>query len=104
MLTAIHNRRERAKGVRPALLTKRKAENTLHCDVCGTKPLFDHLIPDVSIFECHHIIPLHQVGETKTKIDDMALLCATCHRAIHAYISQCKSWITPENFGKLIRP
>lgn len=102
VLTAFHKKRERAKGIRPTLLKKRKSENTLHCDVCGTKPLYTNFINDHSIFECHHIVPLHQIGKTKTKLSDMALLCANCHKAIHAYISNNKSWVTPEEFRVLI--
>ncbi|WP_405140686.1 HNH endonuclease [Sphaerisporangium sp. NBC_01403] len=33
--------------------------------------------------ECHHVIPLHQAGEGLTKLADLALICANCHRMIH---------------------
>ena len=102
VLTAFHKKRERANGIRPALLKKRRAENKLHCDICGTIPLYTSFINDDSIFECHHIVPLHTIGKSKTKLSDMALLCANCHKAIHAFISKSKTWVTPEELRKLI--
>ena len=34
--------------------------------------------------ECHHKIPLYEIeGESITTIDDLALVCANCHRMLH---------------------
>ncbi|MET9496757.1 HNH endonuclease [Streptomyces sp. NPDC006552] len=30
--------------------------------------------------ECHHVVPLHEAGEGRTKLSDLALTCANCHR------------------------
>ena len=43
--------------------------------------------------ECHHMKPVATLGEgQKTHIDDLALVCANCHRIIH----RCKPWISIE--------
>jgi len=103
VITAIHNKRERAKGLRPKLIKRRKIENQLHCEICGVTPLYTNIIDEASIFECHHVIPLHKLGSTKTTIDDVSLLCANCHKAIHAYISMHKQWITPKQMRELTK-
>lgn len=48
--------------------------------------------------EVHHILPLHASGETKTKLEDLILLCANCHRMIH----RSSPWLTPEQLRLLI--
>jgi 5-methylcytosine-specific restriction enzyme A len=41
--------------------------------------------------EVHHGIPLHQLlPGAKTKLDDLHLLCANCHRMIHSR----RPWLT----------
>ncbi|MGB1920278.1 MAG: HNH endonuclease signature motif containing protein, partial [Candidatus Puniceispirillaceae bacterium] len=38
------------------------------------------------VFETHHIIPTSQYdGQKITNLDDLAVLCASCYRAIHTY-------------------
>ena len=39
-----------------------------------------------SSFELHHLTPVHELQENETRVvcaEDFAVLCATCHRAIH---------------------
>lgn len=68
------------RGLRPA------------CEVCSFDfgrtygPLGEGYI------EVHHRLPLHASGPTLSKISDLALLCANCHRMIH----RSKAWLTPE--------
>src|SRR5690606_9866846 len=38
--------------------------------------------------ECHHLIPLSEIDEaTETKLEDLALVCANCHRMLHRAIN-----------------
>jgi 5-methylcytosine-specific restriction protein A len=59
----------------------------LRCEVCDlseTQPSerFGALTGD--IFECHHTKPLRTLtGSTKTRVADLAVVCPTCHRALH---------------------
>ena len=37
------------------------------------------------IFEVHHLSPLSKAATpVRTTLDDLAILCANCHRAVHA--------------------
>lgn len=53
----------------------------LFCEACG----FDFLISyGISYIEAHHIKPLsQQTGVSQRETNDLALLCANCHRVIH---------------------
>lgn len=82
-----HYRRERSNSLRLKKLAEVRA---LHgkcvCALCG--------IDDTSkyprqfgerIFEVHHLSPLATAATpVRTTLDDLAVLCASCHRAVHA--------------------
>jgi len=82
----IHYSRERKPQRIPKLKAFKLAHDCLFCEVCGgdyahyDKPVRER------VFEVHHDVPLatasHQV---ETKLDDLSVLCANCHRAIHGY-------------------
>ncbi|MGO8869009.1 MAG: HNH endonuclease [Alphaproteobacteria bacterium] len=49
--------------------------------------------------ECHHRQPLDALVEgTKTRIDDLALLCANCHRMFHIQ----RRWLSVEELKTII--
>ena len=93
LLTQNHMRRERSAKLRQALLKKREQSNSLHCDMCGD----DHAaLPHdlrTAAFEAHHVLPIALAGEGSTKLSDVALLCATCHRLLHRLIAIRRKWI-----------
>ena len=57
--------------------------DVLACELCG----FDFTVAygdrGEGYIECHHIVPLHASGPTKTRPEDLILICANCHRIIH---------------------
>ena len=80
----LHKRYERD----PKLIReKRKAASAtgkLACEVCG----FDYKAAYGDLgkgyIEVHHTKPVHTlIAGTKTKLEDLALLCANCHRMAH---------------------
>lgn len=78
-----HFRRERNSEI-----VKRKKQraiecNTLYCEVCGFSFREKY---DVDFIECHHKTPISQTGVTKTKLEDLSLVCANCHRMLHKKI------------------
>ena len=82
----IHYSRER----KPQRIAKLKAfiasHGSLFCEVCdGDYATYEEEVRE-KVFEVHHNVPLatasHQV---ETKLCDLSLLCANCHRAIHGY-------------------
>jgi 5-methylcytosine-specific restriction enzyme A len=55
----------------------------LRCEIC------EFSFPKtygVNFIECHHLTPLSLAGETKTTLDDLALVCPNCHRILHKLI------------------
>lgn len=82
LLTALHMRRERNPKVRKMLLDARRPHG-LRCEICDlTRPSLEISMQE-AMFEAHHLVPLAEVGERKTKLADLSLLCASCHRLIH---------------------
>lgn len=85
ILTAIHKRRERS----PALARKKKAQvlkrfGALKCEVCGFDFAKRYGDLGVGFAECHHRAPLASLAQqSRTKLSDLAVVCANCHRMIH---------------------
>ena len=78
-----HYRRERRPQLRETKLRAvEKRYGALRCECCGTEAESYPSEYRKSIFEVHHKRPLAE-GPTLTGMDDLALLCANCHRAIH---------------------
>ncbi|MFQ6170946.1 HNH endonuclease [Oryzobacter sp. R7] len=85
-----HRRLERSR----ALVKKKKkqvlaATGALACEVCGFDSKVAYGIEWV--IDVHHTVPLHVLGKSNTRLSDLALVCPTCHRSIHAH----KPFITP---------
>lgn len=101
ILTRKHLVRERNRKLRAKLLAKRRPEG-LRCDACsrdyGEVPEYLR----TSVFEAHHVVPVHLAGERKTRIEELALLCASCHRLIHRAIAREKRWIEVSEFAAII--
>jgi predicted HNH restriction endonuclease len=51
--------------------------------------------------EAHHTQPLAEIEEddASLSIDDLALLCANCHRMLHRH----KPWLTVEQLREILR-
>jgi 5-methylcytosine-specific restriction protein A len=85
LLTRIHKIRER----NTAAVQKKKHQvlrvtGRLRCEVCGFD--FRDTYGDLGegFAECHHTLPLAQIAESKgTRLHDLAIVCANCHRMIH---------------------
>lgn len=87
-----HYRRERNQRIRRYKLeTTRALDLPIACEVCSFN--FGESYGDLGAgyIEVHHILPLHASGPTTTRLTDLALLCANCHRMIH----RSRPWLTP---------
>lgn len=85
ILTMLHKIRERS----PSVSNKKKAEvlnktGKLECEVCGFDFCKFYGELGKGMAECHHTKPVSELkkGE-KTKLSDLSILCANCHRIIH---------------------
>ena len=60
-----------------------------------------HGLRGKGFIEAHHTKPVFKtlVEGSKTKLEDLALVCANCHRMIHS----ARSWLTVPELQKLIR-
>jgi len=84
ILTRVHQARERNQKLVRTLKKRRLDEfGTLMCEACDFDFVTRYGERGHGFIECHHNVPLSQSGETTTRIDDLALLCANCHRMIH---------------------
>lgn len=95
-VTRTHQLRERDKSVRRKALDRcLKKHGKLVCELCGFDANgIDTAFAD-SMFEAHHIVPLSEAtGQRNTRLSDISLLCACCHRFIHRLIASKKQWMT----------
>jgi 5-methylcytosine-specific restriction protein A len=93
VLTEIHKRRERDPKVRKRLLASRLSAGRLTCEICKNRSATNRIDLEDATFEAHHIHPVSITREGKTKLQDIALLCANCHRLLHRAISIEKRWL-----------
>ncbi len=89
VLYKLHKVRERDKKI-TAAKKKRvlKEKGELKCEACGFD--FEKAYGELGkgYIECHHLVPLSNFESGKdTKLEDLALLCANCHRMIHKDLS-----------------
>lgn len=103
VLTASHRRRERNPKVRKRLIEKRLKSDSLMCDACGDRSKVNDASLAFAGFEVHHLIPLSTTEIRKTKLDDLALMCATCHRVIHRAIHSRRRWISIVEFKAMLK-
>ncbi|WOD43170.1 HNH endonuclease [Hwangdonia lutea] len=89
---AMHRFRERDRG----LVQKKKASVIKPTCECCTFD-FSNTYPDLGdgFIECHHRIPINQ-GERITKLEDLALVCANCHRMLHRKNNQNEYYTVDE--------
>lgn len=80
-----HLKRERKPALVKAKLAEAEAATgRLTCECCGFDATKAFPGLDSSIVEVHHKIPLGaSVGASPVALKDLAILCPTCHRAIH---------------------
>jgi len=82
-----HRRRERSRFlVKKKLSEFRRVHGSLHCEVCALpeRGRYPEALAS-SVFEVHHTSPLASAPTPRrTTLADLAVVCACCHRAIHA--------------------
>lgn len=64
---------------------------SLRCEGCGMSFSERYGLHGDGFIEIHHTLPLSEYGGARrTSLDDLALLCANCHRMIHRH----RKWLT----------
>lgn len=102
IVTATHMTRERSASLRRKVLSKLSGKKPA-CEACNDGPKIDKAELWDASFEVHHKLPLAATeGDRSTRLQDVALLCASCHRAIHRLMSRERRWVSVEELSKLI--
>ena len=86
LLTRVHRQRERNRKL---VLSKKKSFMKEHgrvfCEACGFDFEKRYGQRGFGFIECHHTKPVHTLRlGAKTNLEDLKLLCANCHRMVHA--------------------
>jgi 5-methylcytosine-specific restriction protein A len=101
-----HRRRERARGLRSKVLSNaRKGGGALQCEACGQAERLSLGPAAEAEFEVHHRTPLSESGTSpvKTRVRDLALVCASCHRLVHALMRTTDRHVPIEHLTSLLR-
>lgn len=77
-----------------------KKHGRLQCEACDFDFAAAYGERGAGYIEAHHTNPVHamKLGDV-TKADDLALLCANCHRMVHA----AKPWLTVEQIRTILK-
>ncbi len=100
LLTRMHRYRERnATIVKRKKAAYLKQHGHLCCEACGFDFHATYGERGGGFIECHHTKPVSELaaGET-TKLADLVLLCANCHRMVHA----SRPWWTVEDLKEAL--
>jgi hypothetical protein len=96
-----HKARERnSQVITLAKESFKKLNGKLFCQVCGFN--FEDTYGSIGkdFIEGHHTIAVSDMPpEHKTKVEDIAMLCANCHRMVH----KKRPWLTMKDLDKLIK-
>lgn len=100
LLLRLHRARERSSKLREAAKKRAAAEHgRLFCVVCGFDFFATYGRLGEGYIECHHTKPVSELTQdSKTKIEDVALLCANCHRMVH----RRRPWLTLAHLVELL--
>src|SRR5262249_7589435 len=85
VLERLHKRRERnRRAVERKKANAMRQHGRLACEACGFDFATAYGDLGVGFAECHHRVPLTNLAARgSTRVADLAILCANCHRMIH---------------------
>ena len=91
ILYRLHRQRERNPTVVREVKRKANATGSLCCAVCQFDFFASYGELGKGFIECHHTMPVseYRPGQ-KTKVADLSLVCANCHRMLH----RRRPWLT----------
>lgn len=99
IITRLHRSRERDRSIvdrKKKLVLKRLGK--LQCEACSFDFHAKYGERGYGFIEVHHTKPLHTLGDgTPTRLEDLALLCANCHRMVHSR----QPWLTTEQLQSI---
>lgn len=103
VLERLHRYRERSPRLRERKINAVIASGQpLACEVCMFNFARTYGPHGAGYIEVHHVLPLHEVGPSKTELKDLALLCANCHRMCHRRLEETSTWPSPHELQKIL--
>lgn len=97
----LHKSKERNREL--VLAAKRhrmRTDTRLRCDVCEFSFADTYGEAGIGFIEAHHMFPVSELKqETEAKLEDLAMVCANCHRMLH----RVRPWKTIEQLKALLR-
>jgi 5-methylcytosine-specific restriction protein A len=98
-LLLLHLRRERSPKLREKKINEVVAKRgCLECEVCGFDFERTYGERGIRYAEVHYVTPLHVSSPVNTRLEDLAILCANCHRMIH----RGTHWLSPAELHRLV--
>ncbi|WP_371236552.1 HNH endonuclease [Streptomyces pimonensis] len=95
--------RERDPSLRARKIERvRRQGLPLQCEICAFDFVRTYGELGNDYIEVHHATPLHVSGIRETRLDDLACLCANCHRMCHRS-RPGESWRTPAALRELMQ-
>jgi 5-methylcytosine-specific restriction protein A len=77
-----------------------RATGALRCEACTFDFGLSYGARGKGFIEVHHALPVHQLRPgVKTKLSDLHLLCANCHRMVHAK----RPWLTLDQLSECLK-
>lgn len=98
---ALHRRLERDPRVaREAKQRRLSGTGDLACDVCGFSFGQRYGPRGHGFIEAHHTTPVSQLrGDTRTRLNEIALVCSNCHRMLH----RRRPWLSMDQLRQLLQ-
>jgi 5-methylcytosine-specific restriction protein A len=100
VLFRAHRSRERNRTlIMRAKMLALKNHGRLACEACDFEFKARYGAVGEGFIECNHATPISQLSlGAKTKVADLHLLCANCHRMIHIR----RPWLSVEDLRKML--
>jgi predicted HNH restriction endonuclease len=103
VLERVHRFHERKPRLRrEKIRSVLRAGGTLACQVCSFDFAERFGAHGEGYIEVHHVVPLHVTGASETKLTDLVLVCANCHRMSHRRLERTKTWPSPAELRALM--
>lgn len=98
----LHKFREREPKIIAEAKRLARQKNRFYCEVCDFN--FETRYPELgdNFIECHHKIPISTGGLRKTTVNDLAIVCANCHRMLHRK-DKNDNYLTVDELKRLIK-
>ncbi len=94
-----HKYRERNRRIVEKVKNNALKKGKLYCQVCGFNFYETYGELGRGYIECHHTKPVSEYkSKSKTRVEDMALVCSNCHRMLH----RKRPWLTLNKLSSLL--